>query len=239
MSLQIKYPSVYEGVKAGTRDAFDAAVAKMRNHWFGLKDRPSVAWKEYQKGASGDPYEIFPEVKPSAVVSAPVAAQPSVIIKPVTHPLWPKQSECTNFYGQVGTNQVQCKLPFPMRIDWDRKSIVRSYSCHAKVQEYMERVWQRTFDFYGYDKIKELGLDLFGGCLNVRQIRGGSGYSMHSWGIAVDVDPSRNELKTTWKNSQMSKPPYKQFVQFWYDEGAINLGKEKDMDPMHFQFARF
>jgi hypothetical protein len=69
-------------------------------------------------------------------------------------------------------------------------------------------------------------------------MRGGSSWSMHAWGIAVDIDPERNSLYTTWKNAQMSKPEYEKFVQFWYDEGAINLGKERDFDPMHFQFAK-
>ena len=102
----------------------------------------------------------------------------------------------------------------------------------------MERIWQRTLDYYGMQKIQELGINLFGGCLNVRPIRGGSTWSMHSWGIAVDIDPDRNALHTSWKDSQMSKPEYKKFVEFWYDEGAINLGKEANFDSMHFQFAR-
>jgi hypothetical protein len=79
---------------------------------------------------------------------------------------------------------------------------------------------------------------MFGGCLNVRKMRGGSSWSQHAWGIAVDIDPERNALHTTWKNAQMSKPEYEKFVQFWYDEGAINLGVERDFDPMHFQFSR-
>ena len=69
-------------------------------------------------------------------------------------------------------------------------------------------------------------------------MRGGSNWSMHSWGIAVDIDPDRNDLHTSWKNAQMSKPEYKKFVQFWYDEGFINLGLEADYDAMHFQGSR-
>ena len=74
--------------------------------------------------------------------------------------------------------------------------------------------------------------------MNVRPIRGGSTWSMHSWGIAVDIDSDRNGLHTSWKDSQMSKPEYKKFVEFWYDEGFINLGKEANFDSMHFQAAR-
>ena len=158
--------------------------------------------------------------------------------KPVKQAYWPTQAECRSFYGNVGENQKKLILPFPMVLAWDLKETVLSYSCHEKVHDAMLRIWNRTFDHYGMEKIKELHLNYFGGCLNVRKMRGGSNWSMHSWGIAVDIDPDRNELKTPWKKSQMSKPEYAPFVQFWYDEGAINLGKEADMDSMHHQFAR-
>jgi len=154
------------------------------------------------------------------------------------HTEWPLQKDCMMFYGKVGTNQVKCELPFEMVLAWDPKSKLKSYSCHKLVKEPMERIWQRTFDYYGYEKIKELRLHYFGGCLNVRKMRGGSSSSMHSWGIAVDIDPDRNDLHTSWKNSQMSKPEYRKFVQFWYDDGFINLGLEADYDSMHMQAAR-
>ena len=143
-----------------------------------------------------------------------------------------------SFYGKVGTNQVNCQVPFPLVIPWEKKTKLTQYQCHKLVKEPMERIWQRTLDYYGMQKIQELGINLFAGCLNVRPIRGGSTWSMHSWGIAVDIDPDRNALHTSWKDSQMSKPEYKKFVEFWYDEGFINLGKEANFDSMHFQAAR-
>lgn len=176
------------------------------------------------------------------ITPAPVKPVTEFSIKPVQvidkPAIWPRQSDCTSFYGKVGTNQVTCQVPFEMVLAWDTKTKLTSYSCHKKVKEPMERIWQRTLDHYGYDKIKELRLHYFGGCLNVRKMRGGSSWSQHAYGIAVDIDPDRNSLHTTWKNAQMSKAPYKKFVEFWYDEGAINLGVERDFDPMHYQFSR-
>jgi hypothetical protein len=150
---------------------------------------------------------------------------------------WPRQSECMRFYGEPGSNQVKCNVPFTMVLAWDTRSKLTSYTCHRLVKEPMERIWNRTLEHYGYDKIVQLRLHYFGGCLNVRKMRGGSAWSMHSWGIAVDIDPDRNSLRTPWKKAQMSKPEYEPFVQFWYDEGFINLGKERDFDAMHYQAA--
>lgn len=167
--------------------------------------------------------------------NVPPASKPPKVI---SQNEWPLQRDCMSFYGKVGTKQAKCKLPFPMVLAWDRSSKLTSYSCHELVKDSMERAWQNIFDHYGYEQIKELGLDKFGGCLNVRKMRGGTSWSMHSWGIAIDVDPDRNALHTSWKNAQMSKPAYKKYHEFWYAEGAINLGIERNMDAMHTQFAR-
>jgi hypothetical protein len=151
---------------------------------------------------------------------------------------WPTQSQCTAFYGKVGTNQVSAVMPYPMRIAWDTKNKITKFSCHKLVKEPIERIFARTLDYYGYENIKALGLDLWGGCLNVRKMRGGSSYSMHSWGIAVDMDPDRNQLKWGKDKAVFAKPVYKKFWEFVYDEGAISLGIERNYDFMHFQFAR-
>lgn len=173
-------------------------------------------------------------VDAGAIKPVPVKVSSSAISS--SH--WPLQKNCTSFYGKPGSNQVDAIMPYPLRVAWDLKSTVKKFSVHRLVKVNIERVFQRTLDYYGYERIKELHLDLWGGCLNVRKMRGGKNYSMHSWGIAVDMDPDRNGFKTSWKNAEFSKPAYKQWVQFWYDEGAINLGLERNFDPMHFQFAR-
>lgn len=154
--------------------------------------------------------------------------------------VWPRQSASTMnaFFGSPGTNQVSMSLPFPQRIAWDLGKTIRSVQCHKLVREPLERIWSRTLQHYGHEKIQDLRLDLFGGCLNVRKMRGGSAWSVHSWGCAWDVDPERNQLKWKRNAASLDDPPYKKFWEFVYDEGAISLGIERDYDWMHFQFAR-
>lgn len=169
---------------------------------------------------------------------AELAKTPIKVSTPTKIMKWPTQSGCNSFYGKVGLRQVKAVMPYEMVLAWQTKTKIKSFSCHELVKEPIERIFQRTLDHYGYEKIKELRLNYWGGCLNVRQMRGGSSWSMHSWGIAVDMDPDRNQLRWGKDKAQFAKPEYKKFWEFVYDEGAISLGIERNYDWMHFQFAR-
>jgi hypothetical protein len=151
---------------------------------------------------------------------------------------WPTQSGCQAFYGAPGSNQVMLTLPFPQRIAWEPTKTVTRVSCHAKCKDAFYRVWKNTLDHYGHDEIKRLRLDMFGGLLNVRKMRGGSAWSMHAWGIAWDVDPDRNQLKWTTKLATLDDAPYRKFWEIVEAEGGVSLGRLRDYDWMHFQFAR-
>jgi peptidoglycan hydrolase-like protein with peptidoglycan-binding domain len=181
-----------------------------------------------------DSVEALVEAK--ATIVQPIPVKTSGKIVPLKE--WPRQKDCMKFYGKPGTNQVTLKLPYPMRIAWEPKKTVKSWSCHAKVHDSMERLFQRTLDHYGMEKIRELRLDMWGGTLNVRKMRGGSSWSQHSWGIAVDIDPDNNQLKWGKDRATLAKPIYNKFWEFVYDEGAISLGKERNFDWMHLQFSR-
>lgn len=151
---------------------------------------------------------------------------------------WPKQSECTRYFGPVGENQASVQLPYKMKIAWDLKSTITQFSCNRKVVAPLTEVFTKTLEVYGQDKISQLGLDLFGGCLNVRKMRGGSSWSMHSWGIAVDLDPDRNQLQWGRDRARFARPEYEQFWQIVEATGATSLGRARNYDWMHFQYAR-
>jgi lysozyme family protein len=164
--------------------------------------------------------------------------KPPMTPPPINATNWPRQRDVPGYFGERGGDQVKLEFPYPMRIAWAPDQVVRSTSCHRKVRDAAARVLARVREHYGEAKIRELRLDYYGGCLNVRRIRGGSGWSMHSWGIAFDFDPDRNQLRWDHNRAAFAKPVYKKWFEFWEEEGAISLGRARDYDWMHVQFAR-
>jgi hypothetical protein len=130
---------------------------------------------------------------------------------------------------------VTILLPYPMRLAWDTESVVNKMRCHKLVSGRFLAVFNEILREYGYEKIKELGIDLFGGCFNFRKMRGGDDWSKHSWGIAIDLHPAANSLKIPYSKSLFSKPEYKKLHEIFEKHGFINLGKTKGYDSMHWE----
>jgi hypothetical protein len=126
-------------------------------------------------------------------------------------------------------------LPYPMRLAWDLNTKVSRMSCHKLVADKFLGVFNDLLAHYGYEKIVLLGIDLFGGCFNFRKMRGGSDWSRHSWGVAIDLDSERNKLKETARTARFARPEYKQMIDIFYKHGFVSLGKEKNYDWMHFE----
>ena len=152
--------------------------------------------------------------------------------------IWPRQRDVQTFYGAVGANQTSLTLPWPMRLAWNRNQIVRTMTLHRRVAESAGRCLERIGQKYPAARRKELGLDLFAGSLNVRRMRGGSNYSMHSWGIAIDFDSERNQLNWGKDRARLAQADCIPFWEIWEDEGWLSLGRARNFDWMHVQAAR-
>lgn len=146
------------------------------------------------------------------------------------------QAEKFKIYGVPGDkNLVSIKLPYPMRISWDLEHSVNKISCHKLIAKSLSDVFAELLKYYGYPNIKKLGIDLYGGCYNYRQMRGGTEWSSHAWGIAIDLDPARNPLKAGSNTAQFAKKEYKPMINIFYKHRFVNLGIEKNYDWMHFE----
>lgn len=79
------------------------------------------------------------------------------------------------------------------------------------------------------DFVKEL--KTWDGCFNIRKKRGLTSMSLHSWGIAIDVNAAWNGLN---KPSTLSTG----FVKCFTDAGFEWGGTWKRIDGMHFQLKK-
>jgi len=140
-------------------------------------------------------------------------------------------------YGAPGDpdNLTVIQLPYPMRVAWDIKTSVSRITCHRLIADALSKVFSDLLAAYGYEELKRLGIDLFGGCYNFRKMRGGNRWSRHSWAIAIDLNPAKNGLRTKWKDAQFSKPEYSKMVEIFYNNGFMSYGKERDYDAMHWE----
>lgn len=204
----------------------------------GPKTKASVRAFQRINGLSQDGIvgpKTIAKLKPAPI---PERDETTATAEPHINPVWPRQSDCMRFYGNVGTNQTLLVLPYPMKIAWDLRKTVTKISVHEKVHDSADRCFKRIADAYSPEKRKEIGIDLFGGSIAVRKMRGGSAWSMHSWGIAIDFDPSRNQLQWGRDKARLAKPDCETFWRIWEDEGWVSLGRARNIDFMHVQAAR-
>ena len=154
---------------------------------------------------------------------------------------WPSEREVLSgrsIFGKPGDTRslVTVTLPYPLRPSWAPE--ITSITCHGLVAGSLINIFQKTLDHYGLERIRELHLDVYGGCFNNRPVRGAGRPSLHAWGIAVDLDPLRNAMYMRAPEAAFSGPEYDAFWSIVEGEGAFSLGRELGYDWMHIQFVR-
>ena len=86
---------------------------------------------------------LFPKSVPTRTDDLPTF--PPAAIEPEVRPTathWPRQRDCMTFYGGVGLHQASLRLPFPMRLAWDKGVIVNKITVHQKVHDCAARAFQ-------------------------------------------------------------------------------------------------
>lgn len=193
-----------------------------------LGPQTTFAFAEYEFRLHGGQSPLIPQrnIDPPNAVPAGAPA------------IWPRQADVEAFYGAIGANQTRLILPFPLRLAWDPAKTITAISIHEKVHDSAKRCFDRIAGAYDAAARKATGIELFGGSLNVRKMRGGDRWSMHSWGIAMDFDPDRNGLHSNRTNARLAQPDCNEFWRIWEEEGWVSLGRTSDYDWMHVQAAR-
>ena len=149
---------------------------------------------------------------------------------------FPKQREVERVYGPMGQNQASLPSPYTLYVYGQQTNVIRA---HEMVVESAQRVLTRALDHYGAAQIHALKLDIYGGALCVRKMKGGNSWSMHSWGIAMDWHPEANGFKVNHTQALFAQPIYVKWWELWEEECWVSLGRARDFDWMHIQAARF
>lgn len=214
-------------------------------------DKTIAALKAFEKAhgltvdGTADPVVVQALRAPASAVSPLVMSQiPNRdATPPQTHATpassrWPRQADVPKFFGNVGTGQTTIEVPFDMYLAWDKSIRVTKMTLHEKAAPSALRVLQRVASIYSAAERMKIGVHLFGGSLNVRKMRGGNAYSMHSWGIAIDFDPERNQLNWGRDKARLAQDDAVPFFDAWAAEGWLSLGRARNFDWMHVQAAR-
>jgi hypothetical protein len=154
---------------------------------------------------------------------------------------WPKQSQCLKLFGNpsrpgwASEHLVPVATPFPMHMDdLPIHSIQVNKIAAASLSRVLINIWNACG--HNVSQVGDCGCDVYSGCWAVRPIRGGRTWSMHSFGLAIDVNAPENGLAEPASRTlfQADSIPVKAFKQENWVWGGDWKGRR---DAMHFQAA--
>lgn len=156
-------------------------------------------------------------------------------LMPAVNP-WPESDRASlrAFYGAPGDESqlVSITFPFPMFYDGKRVATTR---CHKKVAASLLRILTAIGKSYGSQRGVMEEAEDYGGCYNFRLKRGGTRYSLHAYGAAIDLDADDNTFRDSWP---MKADMPLEIMESFAVEGWISAGAFWGYDSMHFQATR-
>lgn len=154
--------------------------------------------------------------------------------------VWPTQAQVrdgSSMFGRAGDENNLMSLVPPYALFYEGKQ-VKTIRVHKAIAEAVMGALKEVLKVYGPKRIKELGLDQYGGCYNYRNGTNSASLSMHAWGVAIDWAPGKNGYSVKKPYASLSSKDCEAWWEIWEKYGAVSLGRERDFDWMHVQFAR-
>ena len=156
------------------------------------------------------------------------------LLMPSTN-LWPTAGpqSLANFYGDPAKGEVIDRIVrlnvVGLGLKYDG-SPVKSVNVHRKCADSLHRV---LVDISTRDCAWVLGE--YAGIYNHRPMRGGTRWSLHAYGAAIDLAPGANSLNTHWP-TRANMPL--EVMECFAREGWLPAGAFWSRDAMHFQATR-
>jgi lysozyme family protein len=137
------------------------------------------------------------------------------------------------------SNLVNVKVPDNYPLKYDGRP-VKSIRIHKLAADRLEAALNDIINHYG-DDIETVapGACVYDGSYNFRKTRNSSSQSVHSWGVAIDFDAAKNQLKTKAPSARLSQPIYKAFLDILEYHGFLSLGRRQNSDWMHVQMTNW
>lgn len=134
--------------------------------------------------------------------------------------------QCLDKFGEPSASN-KCMTLFDVPTELEIGLIPKRIYCNRYLVEPLKQAFKNLIDTGNVEELKT-----WDGCFNIRKKRGLNSMSLHSWGLAVDLNAFENGLNQTPKLS-------KEFVKCFLDAGFEWGGTWTRKDGMHFQLKTF
>lgn len=179
-----------------------------------------------------------------------------IVFSPTNYPELPRYSirqvqSGNSHFGSHGSNITSIDVPanYPLHVYSLSGKRVTRLSCHKLIAARLKAALTDIANHYGPDMMSVApGACIYHGGFVDRQIRGGSSWSSHAFGIAFDFDADNNGMYVHSPKARLSQAIYGPFWKIWYHHGFYSQGIETDLkktrrgnaaDWMHVQFAHY
>lgn len=149
---------------------------------------------------------------------------------------WPRQDQASlkAFYGQPGDESRLVFIDFPFPMFYDGKLVKRTRvneKCAESLLAILKDIGTR---YHGNRDVIEEAED-YGGVFNFRPKRGGTSWSCHAYGAAIDLDADDNTFRDSWP--MVADMPI-EIMECFARKGWIAAGAFWGYDAMHFQATK-
>lgn len=134
--------------------------------------------------------------------------------------------DCFEKYGDPSANEHRFMIVWDVPTALEHGSIPKRIYCNKDLVPLLEKAFKNVNDRGISAQIKT-----WDGCFNIRRKRGAASMSLHSWGLAIDINAAWNGFG---KKPTMSP----ELVKCFTDAGLNWGGVWKRADGMHFQIDK-
>lgn len=134
--------------------------------------------------------------------------------------------DCFSKYGDPSANERRFMVVWDVPTALEHGAIPKRIYCNKDIIPLLEKAFKNVNDRGIAAQIKT-----WDGCFNIRKKRGAASMSLHSWGLAIDINAA-------WNGFGRKPTMSPELVKCFTDAGFTWGGTWKRPDGMHFQTSK-